>query len=433
MAVSTRRQFSAEKGICHMEETTITQLPDPSGFSSDPLTAIIRAGARRLIEQAIHAELSTFMAAFSAEKLEDGRARLVRHGHLPEREVMTGIGPVSVKVPRVRDRGRGADKIIFAPSILPRYLRKAKSVEDLLPWLYLKGVSTGDFAEALAALLGPNAKGLSAKTITRLKADWWKDYEAWQRRDLGHRRFLYIWADGVYFKPRMAEEKQCVLVIVGADEYGRKELLAMTDGFRESTQSWRELLLDLKRRGLKQDPKLAIGDGALGFWTALREVFASTQEQRCWVHKTMNVLNALPKSVQAKAKGHLHDIWQAETKAAANAAFDFFVETYGVKWDKAVPKLLKDRDALLTFYEYPAEHWKHIRTSNPIESTFATVRHRTTQTKGCLSRKTGLAMAFKLMMSAQKKWRKLDGQNRLPEIIQGIEFRDGIRHLQNAA
>ena len=433
MAVSSRRQFSAEKGICHMEETTITQLPDPSGFSSDPLTAIIRAGARRLIEQAIHAELSTFMAAFSAEKLEDGRARLVRHGHLPEREVMTGIGPVSVKVPRVRDRGRGADKIIFAPSILPRYLRKAKSVEDLLPWLYLKGVSTGDFAEALAALLGPNAKGLSAKTITRLKADWWKDYEAWQRRDLGHRRFLYIWADGVYFKPRMAEEKQCVLVIVGADEYGRKELLAMTDGFRESTQSWRELLLDLKRRGLKQDPKLAIGDGALGFWTALREVFASTQEQRCWVHKTMNVLNALPKSVQAKAKGHLHDIWQAETKAAANAAFDFFVETYGVKWDKAVPKLLKDRDALLTFYEYPAEHWKHIRTSNPIESTFATVRHRTTQTKGCLSRKTGLAMAFKLMMSAQKKWRKLDGQNRLPEIIQGIEFRDGIRHLQNAA
>ncbi len=433
MAVSSRRQFSAEKGICHMEETTITHLPDPSGFSSDPLTAIIRAGARRLIEQAIHAELATFMAAFCAEKLEDGRARLVRHGHLPEREVMTGIGPVSVKVPRVRDRGRGADKIIFTPSILPRYLRKAKSVEDLLPWLYLKGVSTGDFAEALAALLGPNAKGLSAKTITRLKADWWKDYEAWQRRDLGHRRFLYIWADGVYFKPRMAEEKQCVLVIVGADEYGRKELLAMTDGFRESTQSWRELLLDLKRRGLKQDPKLAIGDGALGFWTALREVFASTQEQRCWVHKTMNVLNALPKSVQAKAKGHLHDIWQAETKAAANAAFDFFVETYGVKWDKAVPKLLKDRDALLTFYEYPAEHWKHIRTSNPIESTFATVRHRTTQTKGCLSRKTGLAMAFKLMMSAQKKWRKLDGQNRLPEIIQGIEFRDGIRHLQTAA
>ena len=433
MAVFTRRQFSAEKGICHMPENTITQLPDPSGFSADAFTDVLRNGARKLIEQAIHAELAVLMAAFSKEKLEDGRARLVRHGHLPEREVMTGIGPVPVKVPRVRDRKPGEDKITFTPSILPRYLRKAKSVEELLPWLYLKGVSTGDFSEALAALLGPNVPGLSAKTITRLKADWWNNYEAWQKRDLSHRRFLYIWADGVYFKPRMAEERQCVLVIVGADEYGRKELLAMIDGFRESTESWRELLLDLRRRGLKQDPKLAIGDGALGFWTALREVFATTREQRCWVHKTMNVLNALPKSLQDRAKNHLHDIWQAETKAGAGAAFDFFVETYGVKYDKAVAKLVKDREALLTFYDYPAEHWKHIRTSNPIESTFATVRHRTKRTKGCLSRRTGLAMAFKLMMSAQNKWRKLDGQNRLPEIIQGVEFRDGLRHLQVAA
>jgi putative transposase len=433
MAVFTRRQFSAEKGICHMPKNTITQLPDPSGFSADAFTDVLRNGARKLIEQAIHAELAVLMAAFSKEKLEDGRARLVRHGHLPEREVMTGIGPVPVKVPRVRDRKPGEDKITFTPSILPRYLRKAKSVEELLPWLYLKGVSTGDFSEALAALLGPNAPGLSAKTITRLKADWWNDYEAWQKRDLSHRRFLYIWADGVYFKPRMAEERQCVLVIVGADEYGHKELLTMIDGFRESAESWRELLLDLRRRGLKQDPKLAIGDGALGFWTALREVFATTREQRCWVHKTMNVLNALPKSLQDKAKSHLHDIWQAETKVGAGAAFDFFVETYGVKYDKAVAKLVKDREALLTFYDYPAEHWKHIRTSNPIESTFATVRHRTKRTKGCLSRRTGLAMAFKLMMSAQNKWRKLDGQNRLPEIIQGVEFRDGLRQRQVAA
>src|SRR6056297_2645836 len=433
MAVSKRRQFSVEKGICHMSIDTITTLPDPSGFSPDPLTGVIRDGARKLIEQAIEVELAALMASYADDKLADGRARLVRHGHLPEREVLTGVGPVPVKVPRVRDRGAAMDKVTFAPGILPRYLRKAKSVEELLPWLYLKGVSTGDFSEALAALLGPNAKGLSAKTITRLKADWWGEYQAWEKRDLSARRFLYIWADEVYFKPRMSEEKQCVLVIVGADEYGRKELLAMTDGFRESTESWRELLLDLKRRGLKQDPKLAIGDGALGFWTALREVFATTREQRCWVHKTMNVLNALPKSIQAKAKGHLHDIWQAETKAEANAAFDFFVATYGVKWDKAVAKLVKDRDALLTFYDYPAEHWKHIRTSNPIESTFATVRHRTKRTKGCLSRRTGLAMAFKLMMSAQKKWRKLDGQNRLPEIIQGVEFRDGIRQLQAAA
>ncbi|SEO34814.1 Transposase (or an inactivated derivative) [Paracoccus alcaliphilus] len=386
-----------------MSGSTITHLPDPSGFSSDPLTDLVRDGARQLIRQAVEAELAVLLERHAADRLEDGRARLVRHGHLPEREVLTGIGPVSVKVPRVRDRGAGEDRISFTPSILPRYLRKTKSVAELLPWLYLKGVSTGDFSEALAALLGPQAQGLSAATISRLKADWWNDYEAWQRRDLGMRRFLCIWADGVYFKPRMAEEKQCVLVIVGADEYGRKELLAMTDGFRESTQSWRELLLDLKRRGLKQDPKLAIGDGALGFWAALREVFATTREQRCWVHKTMNVLNALPKSLQVKAKGHLHDIWLAETKVQANAAFDYFIETYGVKYEKALAKLVKDRDALLTFYDFPAEHWKHIRTSNPFESTFATVRHRTRRTKGCLSRKTGLAMAFRLMMSAQKK------------------------------
>jgi putative transposase len=433
MAVSKRRQFSAEKGICHMSNDIITKLPDLSGISPDALTDVIRGGARMLIEQAIEAELAALLAAVADQKLEDGRARLVRHGHLPEREILTGVGPVAVKVPRVRDRKPGADKITFTPSILPRYLRKAKSVEELLPWLYLKGVSTGDFSEALAALLGPHARGLSAKTITRLKASWWADYQAWQNRDLGTRRFLYIWADGVYFKPRMAEEKQCVLVIVGADEYGHKELLAMTDGFRESTQSWREVLLDLKRRGLKQDPKLAIGDGALGFWTALREVFPTTREQRCWVHKAINVLNALPKSVQLKAKAHLHDIWQAETRAAASAAFDFFVEAYGVKWDKAVAKLVKDRDALLTFYDFPAEHWKHIRTSNPIESTFATVRHRTKRTKGCLSRETGLAMAFRLMMSAQAKWRKLDGRNRLPDVISGVEFRDGVRQLQTAA
>ncbi len=416
-----------------MSDDTITELPDPSGISPDPLTDVIRGGARKLIEQAIEAELATLLGAFADHRLDDGRARLVRHGHLPEREILTGVGPVVVKVPRVRDRGAVEDKIRFTPSVLPRYLRKAKSVEELLPWLYLKGVSTGDFSEALAALLGPHAKGLSAKTITRLKAAWWEDYEAWQKRDLGTRRFLYIWADGVYFKPRMAEEKQCVLVIVGADEYGHKELLAMTDGFRESTQSWREVLLDLKRRGLKQDPKLAIGDGALGFWAALREVFPTTREQRCWVHKTMNVLNALPKSLQSKAKAHLHDIWQAETRAAASAAFDFFVEAYGVKWDKAVAKLVKDRDALLTFYDFPAEHWKHVRTSNPIESTFATVRHRTKRTKGCLSRETGLAMAFRLMMSAQAKWRKLDGRNRLPEVIRGVEFRDGLSQLQAAA
>ena len=416
-----------------MTNATITTLPDPSGFSSDPLTEILRSGARNLIQQAVEAELTALLLAHAGETTEDGHARLVRHGHLPEREVMTGIGPVAVKVPRVRDRSAEAEKIRFTSAILPPYLRKAKSIEELLPWLYLKGISTGDFQEALAALLGPNAAGLSSTTISRLKADWWEEYEDWQRRDLSTRRFVYIWADGVYFQPRMAEEKQCVLVLIGADEWGRKEVLGLTDGFRESTQSWRELLLDLKRRGLSRAPDLAVGDGALGFWAALREVFGATCEKRCWFHKTGNVLNAMPKSLQAKAKGHLHDIWQAETKAEAETAFDFFTETYGVKYDKAVAKLVKDRDVLLSFYDFPAEHWKHIRTSNPIESMFATVRHRTGKTKGCLSRKTGLAMAFRLMISAQDKWRKLDGANRLPEIVQGIEFRDGIKQLQAAA
>jgi len=416
-----------------MTKTTIAALPDPHGFSPDPLTDVLRAGARDLIQQAVEAELAALLDAHGGETTEDGLARLVRHGHLPEREVMTGIGPVAVKVPRVRDRGGEAEKIRFTSSILPPYLRKAKSIEELLPWLYLKGISTGDFQEALAALLGPNAAGLSSTTISRLKADWWDEYERWQRRDLSARRFVYIWADGVYFRPRMAEEKQCVLVIVGADEWGRKEVLGLADGYRESTQSWRELLLDLKRRGLARPPDLAVGDGALGFWAALREVFGSTREQRCWFHKTGNVLNAMPKSVQAKAKGHLHDIWQAETRADAAAAFDYFVATYGVKYDKAVTKLVKDRDVLLSFYDFPAEHWKHIRTSNPIESIFATVRHRTGKTRGCLSRKTGLAMAFRLMMSAQAKWRKLDGANQLPEIVQGIAFKDGIKQLQTAA
>ena len=429
-----------------MSETTIAQLPDPSivgkrlgsdlpirGYSPDPLSDVLRAGARHLIEQAVEAELIALLSAHVDDKTEDGRARLVRHGHLPEREVMTGIGPVPVKVPRVRDRGCSEEKIRFTSSILPPYLRKAKSIEELLPWLYLKGISTGDFQEALAALLGPNAAGLSSTTISRLKADWWDEYERWQRRDLSARRFVYVWADGVYFRPRMAEEKQCVLVLIGADEWGRKEVLGITDGYRESTQSWRELLLDLKRRGLNHTPDLAIGDGALGFWAAIREVFGGTREQRCWFHKAGNVLNAMPKSLQAKAKGHLHDIWQAETKAEAEAAFDFFVEIYGVKYDKAVAKLVKDRDELLAFYDFPAEHWKHIRTSNPIESTFATVRHRTSKTKGCLSRKTGLAMAFRLMMSAQAKWRKLDGASRMPEIVQGVEFKDGIKQIQAAA
>jgi len=418
-----------------MKDDTLIGFDDPVGFTPDPLTEVLRRGARDLLAQAVEAEVSEFLREYTALTDDAGRQRLVRHGHLPEREVLTGIGRVSVKVPRVRDRGTRSDsaKIRFTSSLLPPYLRKAKSVEDLLPWLYLKGISTGDFGEALGALLGADAAGLSSSTISRLKAGWWDDYERWRKRDLSARRYVYLWADGVYFKPRMDADKQCMLVIIGADEWGNKDILGLVDGYRESTQSWRELLLDIKRRGLEVAPDLAVGDGALGFWNALREVFGKTREQRCWVHKTGNVLNAMPKSVQPKAKSHLQDIWMAETKKEANEAFDFFIEAYGVKYDRAVAKLIKDRDVLLNFYDFPAEHWKHIRTSNPIESTFASVRHRTKKTKGCLSRKTALAMTYKLMMSAKKKWRKLDGANRLPEIINGVTFQDGIKQHKHAA
>ena len=336
--------------------------------------------------------------------------------------MMTGIGTVPVQVPRVRDRGSNADgsKIKFRSSLVPPYLRKAKSVEELLPWLYLKGISTGDFSEALAALLGPDAEGLSSSTITRLKAAWWDEYEIWRKRDLTGKRYVYIWADGVYFTPRLDGDRQCMLVIIGADEYGEKDVLAIADGFRENADSWRDLLKGLKKRGLTVPPELAIGDGALGFWTALRDVFPDTREQRCWVPKTANVLGAMPKSLGRRPK-------------EANAAFDLFVETYGVKYEKAVAKLVKDRDELLAFYDFPAEHWKHIRTTNPIESVFATVRNRTRKTKGCLNRKTALAMVFRLMMSAKKKWRKISGPNRLPEVIQRLEFKDGIKQIQTAA
>ena len=340
-----------------------------------------------------------------------------------------------MRCPRVRNRGGSgeAGKIRFTSAILPPYLRRAKSIEELLPWLYLKGISTGDFTEALAALLGPDAPGLSASTITRLKDVWQGELARWEKRDLSARRYLYFWADGIYFQPRMEHDKQCILVIIGADQWGRKELLAIADGYRESAQSWCELLLDLKRRGLEVAPELAVGDGALGFWKALRESHGTTREQRCWLHKTGNVLNKLPKPLQAKAKGHLQDIWLAETKDRAEKAFDFFLEAYGAKYDKATACLAKDRAVLLTFYDFPAEHWKHLRTTNPIESTFATVRLRTIKSKGCLSRTTALTMVFKLCQSAARKWRRLDGSHRLAEIVEGVKFKDGEKLIERAA
>lgn len=418
-----------------MPNDNVVRLIQPGAFD-DQLTEVLRNGARALLAQAVEAEVAGFLAKHVDLKTEDGRARVVRHGHLPEREVMTGIGPVPVKQPRIRDRAAAADdpgRIRFSPAILPPYMRRSKSIETLLPILYLKGISTGDFSEALAALLGKDAAGLSPSAIGRLKDGWQDDHAAWQKRDLSARRYVYVWADGIHLQARLEDEKQCILVIIGATPEGRKELVGFTDGARESAHDWRELLLDLKHRGLDVSPELMIADGALGFWKAAGEVWPKTREQRCWVHKTANVLNKLPKSQQPKAKRTLQEIWMAETKAGAEAAFDAFIESYALKYEKAADCLEKDRDALLAFYDFPAEHWKHLRTTNPIESTFATVRHRTIRAKGCLSNKTALAMVFKLVEGAQKSWRRLDGHNQLPKLILGVKFADGLEVAARAA
>ncbi len=412
-----------------MKEDTVVALPRPgASVADDPLLMVLREGARRMLLQAIEAEVETFLTAHGSLVDEHGRRRLVRNGHAPERQIQTGIGPLEVRRPKVRDRGGavGGEPIRFTSAVLPAYLRRTRNIEELLPWLYLKGVSTGQFEEALAALLGTDAPGLSAATVRRLTEAWQEEHERWQGRDLSSRRYVYLWADGVYFTPRLEHERQCMLVLIGADEQGRKELLAIEDGYRESAQSWRELLLRLRdENGLKLDPELATGDGALGFWQALHEVWPKTRQQRCWVHKVANVLNKLPPSLQGKAKQDLHRIYEAANRQEAEDAFDRFLAKYGSKYDKAVSCLAKDREALLTFYDFPAEHWKHIRTSNPIESTFATVRLRTSKTKGCLSRQTAVAMVFKLAKSAERHWRRLDGSQRLAQVIDGVRFRDG--------
>jgi transposase-like protein len=365
-------------------ESNVFQLSQPGSFA-DPLTEVLRNGARALLAQAVEAEVAALLASHADKLIDDGRQRLVRHGHLPEREVMTGIGPVAVRCPRVRDRvGKGGEGIRFSSAILPPYARRSKSLEVLIPILYLKGVSTGDFEEALSALVGQDAGGLSASTIGRLKEAWSEEHARWSRRDLSARRYVYFWVDGIHVQARLEDEAQCLLVIIGATPEGEKELVGLTDGVRESAQSWKELLLDLKRRGLTIGPELAVADGALGFWKAVEEVWPKTRGQRCWVHKTANVLNKLPKSQQPKAKRALQEIWMAAANKDAIAAFDAFIETWGVKYEKAVECLSKDRDALLAFYDFPAEHWKHLRTTNIIESSFATVRHRTVRSKGCL-------------------------------------------------
>jgi putative transposase len=409
-----------------MNSDNLISLPTPETTEtfSDVLSDLIRRGARQIIAQAVEAELQEFLEPYRDRRDEQGRQVVVRNGYLPERTITTGVGEVAIQVPKVRDRSGSGLK--FNSMLLPPYLKRASSVEELLPWLYLKGVSTGDFSEALSALLGAEAKGVSPATISRLKAKWSDEHQDWQRRSLRQQRYVYIWADGIYFNIR-ADERQCILVIIGVTDKGHKELLGLDAGYRESELSWTSLLLRLKDQGLSQDPELAIGDGALGFWKALPQVFPSTQIQRCWVHKTANVLNKLPKRQQPEAKRAIWEIYRAESKTEANQALDRFSKTYQAKYPEAVTCLVKDRDVLLTFFDFPAEHWAHIRTTNPIESTFATVRLRTDKTRGCVSKDTILALVFKLVESAQKNWLRIRGFKYLADVIEGVKFNDGIR------
>jgi putative transposase len=410
-----------------MTETKVVSLRQPDEID-DPLTEILRSGAKRLIEQAVEAEFAAFLGAHADLKLPDGRQRVVRHGHDPVRPIQTGIGPVEVGKPKARDRGAlsNEERIRYSSSILPKWARRTKSLDVLLPALYLRGISTGDFQEVLTALLGKDAPNLSPAVIARLKSEWEDEYRRWQARDLSARRYVYVWADGIYLQARMEPQAECMLVLIGATPEGKKELLGFQTGARESAQSWKELLVDLKARGLSIAPQIAVGDGALGFWKALDEAFPSTRHQRCWQHKTLNVLDKFPKSVQPNAHKDLREIWLSPNRAAAEAAMMTFAEKYAPKYDKAVDCLLKDRDKLLAFFDFPAEHWTHLRTSNPIESAFATVRHRTVRMKGALSQDTARLMVFKLVMAASKSWRRLQGQNQLPKVVNGATFRDGI-------
>ena len=409
-----------------MDENRVVALRQ-KGAIDDPLTEILRAGARRLIAQAVEAEFETFLGANADLVLADGRQRVVRHGHDPVRAIQTGIGSVDVEKPKARDRGAAVgDRIRFTSTILPKWARRTKSLDALLPVLYLRGVSAGDFQEALAALLGKDAPNLSPAAIARLKSEWEDEYRRWQARDLSARRYVYVWADGVYLQARMEPQAECMLVLIGATPEGVKELIGFQTGMRESAQSWRELLVDLKARGLSIAPELAIGDGALGFWKALDEALPTTRHQRCWLHKTTNVLNKFPKSVQPNAHKDLREIWLAPDRASAEGAMTTFAEKYAPKYDKAIDCLIKDRETLLTFFDFPANHWDHLRTTNPIESVFATVRHRTVRMKGALSQDTARLMVFKLVMAAAKTLRRLQGQNQLPKVVKGAIFRDGI-------
>lgn len=392
------------------------------------LDEIARQGAQEMLAAALAAERDAFLSQYEDVVDSDGCRQIVGNGSMPARRILTGAGPLEVKQPRVRDRRDVSpqEKVHFTSEIVPPYIRRSRALDDLIPWLYLRGLSTGDFSEALEALVGPDARGLSPNVVTRLSEKWQKEHENWCQRDLSQQEYVYLWADGVYFNVRLEADRQCVLVLMGATKDGKKELLGILDGFRESEQSWRELLVGLKSRGLRCDPKLATGDGAIGFWKALRKVFAETREQRCWVHKTANVLNKLPKSIHNKAKSDIHEIWMASTREAADKAFDTFLAKYEAKYSAAGKCLRKDREELLAFYDFPAEHWKHLRTTNPIESTFATVRLRHNRTRGNGNRRACLAMVFKLLQAAEKRWRRLDGYQLIVKLMEGAKFTDGI-------
>jgi len=389
-----------------------------------PLEELIRRGARQIIQQAIEVEVQVLTSSYACVTTTGGQQVVVRNGYLPERDILTAAGPVMVKVPKVRDRSGSGIK--FNSQLVPPYVRRTPRISAALPWLYLKGVSTGDMSEALHALLGEEAKGLSPAVVSRLKMQWADERKTWDKRNLSTEQYVYWWVDGIYTGLRDEDtDKQCLLVVMGVKPDGSKERVAICSGIRESKESWRDLLLDLKERGLKRGPLLAIGDGAMGFWAALNEVYPETRHQRCWVHKMANVLNALPKSLQAKAKADLKEIWMAPTLDVAERAFKRFVASYGAKYPQAVEKLTKDEDALLAFYDFPAEHWQHIRTTNPIESTFATVRHRSSRTRNCVSRDTFLGLAFKLMEEAEKSWNKIRGADKIEKLLQGVVFKNG--------
>ena len=393
------------------------------------LEQLLSEGARKLLQAAIENEVSEYLQSQSNRRGESGERSAVRNGYLPERDLVTGVGPVKIRQPRVRHRDGGS----FSSEILPKYMRRVPSIDALIPALYLKGISSGDFTEALSAILGDKAAGLSATNIVRLKAGWEEEYKAWCQRDLSTKRYVYWWADGIYFNVRLDEERSCVLVLIGALEVGTKELLAVVDGYRESTQSWRELLQQLKRQGLSTAPKLAIGDGALGFWLALREEYGPVPQQRCWVHKTANILDKMPKSVQGRAKQLIHEMYLSPTRKAALTAYEQFITSYQAKFPKAIECLEKDKEWLFTFYDFPAQHWSHLRTTNPIESTFATVRLRTQRTKGCGSRIATLTMVFKLGTQAQQHWRRLNGSELIPKVVIGVQFIDGEELNEQAA